>query len=72
MGDNYRAQHGTIATVDGEFTCKRLQLLPRPMLMPPNPAFAPIPRFCRIKALSGNMLFFFVMLPDHAAAPKSV
>ncbi|MGP2990332.1 S24 family peptidase [Serratia marcescens] len=39
------AQHGdiVIATVDGEFTCKRLQLLPRPMLMPANPAFAPIP-----------------------------
>ncbi|EMH7336674.1 translesion error-prone DNA polymerase V autoproteolytic subunit [Serratia marcescens] len=41
----YRAQHGdiVIATVDGEFTCKRLQLLPRPMLLPANPAFAPIP-----------------------------
>lgn len=40
----YQAQHGdiVIATVDGELNCKRLQLLPRTMLMPANPAFVPI------------------------------
>nr|WP_247652177.1 translesion error-prone DNA polymerase V autoproteolytic subunit [Serratia symbiotica] len=40
----YPARHGdiVIATVDGAFTCKRLQLHPRPLLLPANPAFAPI------------------------------
>ncbi|WP_261641329.1 translesion error-prone DNA polymerase V autoproteolytic subunit [Erwinia mallotivora] len=38
------ARHGdiVIAAVDGEFTCKRLQLLPYPALVPANPAFATI------------------------------
>ncbi|AXF76909.1 translesion error-prone DNA polymerase V autoproteolytic subunit [Erwinia tracheiphila] len=40
-----QARHGdiVIAAVDGEFTCKRLQLMPYPALVPANPAFATIP-----------------------------
>lgn len=39
------AKHGdiVIAAVDGEFTCKRLQLLPAPALVPANPAYSAIP-----------------------------
>lgn len=39
------ARHGdiVIAAVDGEFTCKRLQLLPAPALVPANPAYSAIP-----------------------------
>ncbi|XGJ36466.1 S24 family peptidase [Citrobacter freundii] len=39
------ARHGdiVIAAVDGEFTCKRLQLLPSPALVPANPAYSSIP-----------------------------
>lgn len=39
------AKHGdiVIAAVDGEFTCKRLQLLPSPALVPANPAYSSIP-----------------------------
>ncbi|QGH62019.1 hypothetical protein [Serratia proteamaculans] len=29
-----------------------------------------IARFCRIKTESGNMLFFFVMLPAHISDPE--
>ena len=32
-----------VASLDGEFTVKELQLLPTPMLKPRNPAYAPIP-----------------------------
>lgn len=40
-----QARHGdiVIAAVDGEFTCKRLQLLPMPALLPGNPEYSPIP-----------------------------
>lgn len=39
------ARHGdiVIAAVNGEFTCKRLQLLPSPALLPANPAYSAIP-----------------------------
>ncbi|EPI3274325.1 S24 family peptidase [Klebsiella pneumoniae] len=39
------AKHGdiVIAAVDGEFTCKRLQLLPSSALVPVNPAYSAIP-----------------------------
>ncbi|EAN2613845.1 translesion error-prone DNA polymerase V autoproteolytic subunit [Salmonella enterica] len=39
------ARHGdiVIATLEGEFTCKRLLLRPAPCLMPENPAFSPVP-----------------------------
>lgn len=38
-------QHGdiVIAAIDGEFTCKRLQLRPRPALLPANAAYRAIP-----------------------------
>jgi DNA polymerase V len=38
-------QHGdiVIAAIDGEFTCKRLQLRPRPALLPANAAYSAIP-----------------------------
>ena len=32
-----------VASLDGEFTVKELQLQPTPMLKPRNPAYAPIP-----------------------------
>nr|WP_321572689.1 S24 family peptidase [Enterobacter cancerogenus] len=32
-----------IAAVDGEFTCKKLQLLPSSALVPDNPAYSAIP-----------------------------
>ncbi len=59
----YRAQHGVIDTVEGEFTCKRLQLLPQPMLMPANPAFTPIPLGNDIKTV-----IFGVLSPRHSHA----
>lgn len=39
------ARHGdiVIAAVDGEFTCKRLQLRPKPALLAASNAWAPIP-----------------------------
>lgn len=39
-----RAVHGAvvIASVDGEFTVKRLQLLPQPALLPENDDYPPI------------------------------
>uniref|UniRef100_UPI00237EF57D translesion error-prone DNA polymerase V autoproteolytic subunit n=2 Tax=Enterobacterales TaxID=91347 RepID=UPI00237EF57D len=65
----YRAQHGdiVIATVDGEFTCKRLQLLPRPMLLPANPAFAPIPLGDDIETVMGG----YAGTPDFSVIPVS-
>jgi len=38
-------QHGdiVIAAIDGAFTCKRLQLRPRPALIPANAAYTVIP-----------------------------
>lgn len=38
-------QHGdiVIAAIDGEFTCKRLQLVPSPALLPANVAYRTIP-----------------------------
>ena len=40
----YKRQHNSIvvATIDGEFVCKRLKLKPRMCLMPENPEYPPI------------------------------
>ena len=42
--DRRKAEHGdiVIAAVGGEFTVKKLQLLPRVQLNPMNPAYSPI------------------------------
>ena len=39
-----KPRHGSIvvASLDGEFVCKRLQLKPRLCLLPENPAYKPI------------------------------
>jgi len=41
----HEARHGdiVIATLEGEFTCKRLQLQPVPCLLAENPAFSAVP-----------------------------
>lgn len=54
-----------IAAIDGEFTCKRLQLRPVPLLLPENPDFPPIPLTDDIETTIFGIVRFSVHQVSH-------